>query len=141
MAAAQTRVDQVGQHLAEAVAEHEVGDAVEGRGLAVEDRQRGAGPERVLGERRRRVDAERRADGEEHVGTLGRALRSHQVLGHEVLAERDRRRLQHPAALEARGILLAGAHPRQRVLHRAAPAALQALRLVHGAVDLDDDRR
>ena len=42
-----------------------------------------------------------------------RPLRPVEVLGHEVLAEADRRRLQHPAALEARRVLLAGLDPRR----------------------------
>ena len=65
-------------------------------------------------------------------------LRPVQVLGHEVLAEADRRRLQDPAAVEARGIRLARTDPVERLAHRAAPPARHALHLAHVAVDLDD---
>ena len=118
---------------------HDVGDRVERRLLGVDDHEPGAVAQRDLGQRGRRVDAERRADREEHVGAAGRELRPLEVVGHEVLAEADRRRLQDPAALEARRVVLAGAHPVEGLVHRAAPAARHALRLAHVAVDLDDD--
>ena len=63
------RATRSGSTSPEAVAEHEAGGGVERRGLAVEHGQQGPVAQRDLGERRRRVDAERRADGEEHVGT------------------------------------------------------------------------
>ena len=92
----------------------------------------------ISGRPGRGVDGQRGAGGEEDVGFRGGELRAHQVLGHEVLAERDGRRLEHPAALEARGVLLTGAHAVEGLLHRAVPAAVEALRAVDGAVDLDD---
>ena len=58
-----------------------------------------------------RVDAERGAEREEHVAARRGPLRPVQVLGHEVLAEADRGGLQHPAAHEARRVLLAGLDP------------------------------
>ena len=118
---------------------HDVGGVVERCRLGVEDDEERPGVQGELGERGRRIDAERRADGEEHVGTLEPRAARAQVVGHEVLAERDGRRLQDAAALEARRIVLARAYARHRVLHRAVPAALQALHLVHRAVDLDDE--
>ena len=106
---------------------------------AVEHGQRRAVAERELREGGRRVDAEGGADGEEHVGAGGGALRPLEVAGDEILAEGDGGRLQHAAALEAGRVLVTGAHPGERVVHRAPPPADEALGLVHGAMDLDHD--
>ena len=132
------RATSAGQQLAERGVAHGVGDPVEGGLLAVEDHQPGAVAERDLGQRSRRVDAERRAEGEEHVRPGRGVLGAFEVLGHEVLAEADGGRLQDPAAHEAGRVRLAGAHPVEGLAHRPAPAAAEALGGVDRAVDLDD---
>src|SRR4051812_16549444 len=112
-------------------------EAVERRLLRVADDEPGAPGERDLGQPRGRVDAERRAQGDEQVRGLRGPMGPLEVGGHEVLAEADGGALQHPAALEADRVLLASLDPGQGLLHRAPPPALQALGRVHGAVDLD----
>ena len=132
-----SRRDDGGQRDAELLAHDRVGRVVERRRLRVEDREPRAVAQRDLGERGGGIHAERRADREEHVGAAGALLRAHEVGFDEALAERDRARLQHAAAHEARRVVLAGAHAVEGLLHRAAPPAVEALRLVRGAVDLD----
>src|SRR4029079_6366089 len=89
--------DEGGEEVAELGVADGVGVAVEGGRLAVHDHEAGTVGEGDLGERRSRVDAERRAEGEEHVAVRGRLLGPGQVLAHEVLAEADRGRVHHPA--------------------------------------------
>ena len=85
-----------------------------------------------------RVDAERRADGEQQVALLADPHRPVDDLGHERLAERDRVALEDPAAHLARRVLLAGAHPVEDLVHRPAVLAVPAARPPDRAVDLDD---
>ena len=129
-----------GQHVAELVAAARRRRAASnGVGSALRITRRAPARSAMLGQRRRRVDAERRARarGTRRRRRAARCARSRSS-GTRFSPKRDRRRLQHAAALEARRVVLAGAHPVERLLHRAAPAARQALRLVHVAVDLDD---
>ena len=66
-----------------------------------------------------------------------RLLGPEQVARVERLAERDRGRLQHSPAHQARRVLLAGPDPVEGGLDRAASTARQARRLVDRAVHLD----
>src|SRR2546425_1205841 len=84
-----------------------------------------AWPRRRRGEGGGGVGAQRRAHRQEHVGAGGGGLGALEVGGDEVLAEGDGGRLQHPAALEARGVLVAGPHAVEGLRHRAAPSALE----------------
>ena len=84
------------------------------------------------------VDGEGRARRRAAGRTGGRPLGALEVVGHEVLAEADRRRLEDAAAGAARRVVLAGPHPVERPLHGRPLAARHAHDLAHGAVDLDD---
>ena len=119
-----------------------VGDAVERRRLGVEDHQDGAGPQRVLGERRppgrrratcrprgrRRRRRPRAAPASRSAGT--RFSPNEIVADFRIPPQSRHAGSSSPARTRSSGLL-----------HRAAPAALEALRLVHVAVDLDDDLR
>jgi len=59
-----------------------------------------------------------------------------EILGDEVLAERDRRRLQDPAAVRARRVVLTSADASSATSIGAPPSAREALDLAHVAVDL-----
>ena len=97
-----------------------------------------AGARRDRHHARDRLDLQRRADGEQQVGLGGGRHRPVDHLGHERLAERDRVALQDAAAVAAMRIVFAGAHARERLFHRRAPAALPAHDAAHAAVHLDD---
>ena len=117
---AQIRATRAGSTSPSGAAAHRVGEPSNGVGCGVDDHQAGAvraararaAPRpgrrratcRARGTRRRRAAA--------RCGPL-------EVLGHEVLAEADRRRLQHPAALEARGSSSPARTRCERLVHRA----------------------
>ena len=114
--------------------------AVVRRRVAVHDEERRAVLDGGARQARRRVDLERRSDHEERVGLrrVGEGL-SGLSFRHR-LTERDRRRLQEPAALAARIVLARG----EACLHRSAilaRAAREASDLERGAVDLDHHGR
>ena len=129
------------QDLADRPAQHGVGERVHLGRLGVQDHDARAGALRDRHDARDRIDGERGADREQQIAALRRALRAPQILHHEALSERDRRRLEDSAAAPARGILLARAHARERALDRRALVALHAHHLAQRAVDLDDRRR
>ena len=64
-----------------------------------------------------------------------------QVLHDEGLAEGDGGRLEEAAAPPAVRVVLTRSQPVEHGLHGAAIAAVQAHRLPHGAVELDDQGR
>ena len=125
------------EDLPDLASEHDVGEAVHVGRAGVDDDDASAG-----GLRRRhavggRVDAERRADGQQEVALLADLQRPLDDLRHQRLTERDGVALEDAAALEARRILLAGPDPLERLGHRPAVVATPAPCPPHRAVDLD----
>ena len=87
-------------------------------GLGVEDDQGLAGRQRDVAEAGGRVDLQRRADGEEEVGCLGRGDRRVEDALVERLAEGDGRGLEDAAADLAGRVLVAGFEAGEYVGHR-----------------------
>src|SRR6185503_7035738 len=75
------------------------------------------------------------------VRLLRRLQRAVYDLGHERLTERNRVALQHAAALAAFVVFLARPHAVERLPHRSLTPARETDRLVHVAVNLDDEVR
>ena len=130
------------QHLADRLPEHGVGDAVEGRRLAVDDHQPGAGPLASGHDAGDRVDLQRGADGEEagRHSSAASSARSRSSATRfwpkEIVAD-----LRIPPHAGHGGSSSPARTRSSASLHRARGAAGEARPLPHVAVDLDDPGR
>jgi acyl-CoA thioesterase-1 len=126
-----------GEHFADRLTQHGVGDVVEGCGLRVDDDDACAGGLCLGHGAGDGIYLQARANREQHVRLRGGAQSLSDYRRYERLSERDGGALQDPATPFARRIVFARPHAIEHRRHRSSPIALHAHHVVHGAMDFD----